>query len=69
MLHNCVNKRFAIHWKNNMNDWEWWKNIMIGGLCLIVIIVYADFIRNPEKYGEIMNRYDNARYLNHGEIE
>lgn len=42
---------------------------MIGGLCLMVIIVYADFIRNPEKYGEIMNRYDNTRYSNHGEIE
>jgi hypothetical protein len=52
-----------------MNNWEWWKNIMIGGLCLMVIIVYADFIRNPEKYGEIMNRYDNTRYSNHGEIE
>ena len=32
-----------------------------GGLALMIIIVYADFIRNPEKYGEIVYRYEKAR--------
>ena len=69
MQKECANKKYAKHWKTNMNNWEWWKNIMIGGLCLMIMIVYADFIRNPEKYGEIMNRYETARYLNSEEIE
>lgn len=47
-----------------MNEFaEWWKNITFGGFFCIMISVYADFIRNPEKYGEIMQRYDNARFV------
>jgi hypothetical protein len=44
-----------------MNNLEWWKNATIGGLALTIIIAYADFIRNPEKYGEIVHRYDQTR--------
>lgn len=35
-------------------------------LAVIVIVTVAlsfgDFVRNPEKYGEIMRRFDEARY-------
>lgn len=35
-------------------------------LAVIVIVTVAlsfgDFVRNPEKYGEIMRKYDEARY-------
>ena len=44
-----------------MNNLEWWKNAAIGGLAIMIIIVYADFVRNPEKYGEIVYRYEQAR--------
>lgn len=46
-----------------MNEYaECWKNIMIGGFFCMMIMVYADFIRDPETYGKIMQRYDNARF-------
>lgn len=47
-----------------MNEFaETWKNIMFGIVCFMIIISYSDFIRNPEKYGEIIQRYDNARFF------
>lgn len=53
-----------------MNDFSaFWKDIMIGSFFCMMIIVYADFIRNPEKYGEIMQKYDEARFPNYEEIE
>lgn len=41
---------------------SWLKDMVVALLCVMVMFVYADFIRNPEKYGEIMARYDSARF-------
>lgn len=41
---------------------SWLKDMAVALLCGMVMFVYADFIRNPEKYGEIMARYDSARF-------
>lgn len=41
---------------------SWLKDMAVALLCVMVMFVYADFIRNPEKYGEIMARYDSARF-------
>jgi hypothetical protein len=35
--------------------------IAIGALLFIAISI-GDFVRNPEKYGDIMRRFDEARY-------
>jgi len=45
-----------------MGNGEIFKNVMIAALMCMIMIVYADFIRNPEKYGDIMSRYDEARF-------
>lgn len=41
---------------------SWLKDMVIALLCGMAMFVFADFIRNPEKYGEIMARYDSARF-------
>jgi len=48
---------------------SWLKDMAIALLCTMVMFVYADFIRNPEKYGENMSRYDSARFTESGEQE
>jgi len=45
-----------------MGNGEIFKNVMIAALTCMIMTVYADFIRNPEKYGDIMGRYDEARF-------
>lgn len=40
---------------------------MLNDVIKIVVVLFialsiGDFIRNPEKYGEIMRRFDEARY-------
>lgn len=52
-----------------MNNSDFFKNIMIAALGCMIIIAYADFIRNPEKYGDIMRRYDEARFGIYEETE
>ena len=37
---------------------DWSKILLVGTF----IAAYADFLYNPEKYGDIMRRYDNARF-------
>ena len=36
-----------------------WTAIII---ILSIAVAYGDFIRNPEKYGDIMHRFDEARF-------
>lgn len=40
---------------------NWSATIMIATVFAVAFSV-GDFIRNPEKYGNIMQRFDNARY-------
>lgn len=39
-----------------MTDWA--KILLVGAF----IAAYCDFLYNPEKYGDIMRRYDNVRF-------
>lgn len=47
----------------NRDSMSWLKDMTIALLCTMVMFVYADFIRNPERCGEIMSRYDSARFV------
>jgi hypothetical protein len=44
--------------ENKMN----WTALMIFIFGFNVALAYGDFVRNPEKYGDIMRRFDEARY-------
>ncbi len=39
-----------------------WTVIIMTATVLAIAISVGDFLRNPEKYGNIMQRFDNARY-------
>lgn len=39
-----------------------WTPIIMTATVLAIAISIGDFLRNPEKYGNIMQRFDNARY-------
>jgi hypothetical protein len=39
-----------------------WTVLMIFVFGINVAFAYGDFMRNPEKYGDIMRRFDEARY-------
>ena len=36
---------------------------MIGFIIFLTIVSYMDFLNNPERYGDIMRRFDEARYI------
>lgn len=38
------------------------SHVIAVAAILATAISIGDFIRNPEKYGEIMRRYDDARF-------
>ena len=39
-----------------------WTAIVIFAIGFNVAFVFGDFMRNPEKYGDVMRRFDEARY-------
>lgn len=39
-----------------------WTALMIFVFGVNVVIAYGDFLRNPERYGDIMRRFDEARF-------
>ena len=39
-----------------------WIAMMMFVIALNVAFAYGYFIRNPEKYGDIMRRFDETRY-------
>lgn len=39
-----------------------WTAFMIFVAFMSVLACYIDFITDPEKYGDIMRRFDNVRY-------
>lgn len=39
-----------------------WNAIIMFSTVLAIAISVGDFLRNPEKYGDIMRRFDEARY-------
>lgn len=38
------------------------SHVIAFAAILTAAFSFGDFIRNPEKYGEIMRRYDGARF-------
>lgn len=38
------------------------NQILAAIVIVTAAISFGDFVRNPEKYGEIMRRYDDARF-------
>ena len=39
-----------------------WNAIIMFSTVLAIAFSVGDFLRNPEKYGDIMRRFDEARY-------
>lgn len=39
-----------------------WNTILTFSAILAIALSVVDFTRNPEKYGDIMRRFDNARF-------
>lgn len=39
-----------------------WTAIVMAATVLAIAFSIGDFLRNPEKYGDIMRRFDEARF-------
>ena len=39
-----------------------WTAMVFFITSLNAFLLFGDFVRNPEKYGDVMRRFDEARY-------